>query len=1019
MAYMEATPPDFEDDFSTVNEAWSHVLFDNSRPDENLADYIQDGVFGVKRTGAEDWGEIGLGDLEGNTPLVGTDFALQVDATAVELGENGWFVIYYRAINSNMHNFFAINGDGNWTIVTRNEQEIVGGQTNLFELGESNQIQLLAQGENVAIYINGELVTLFQDSQVMGEYGQFSFGSEQEPFQGSVDNVKFWNLENDPQEPTPIMEPGEKNQITVASIQEFIASYPPNFTDDFSTEKPEWEIYTAVINSGTLQMATKNDIDVWARGEHLRASDFVIQYDLMIEGGDSTAAIFQIRNGLLTFELKDTGDWWLEVGDGKYLNGTANSYLPGEWNQLIIHVNGDNFEFYLNDELFKAFNETVSGDKNYLQTDSIDQGTVFIDNLNFWNLDGIEIIVEEEASEPALNPAVQTALDAIQNEAPIYKTNFDSWDFEDLPEFARIEAGKLVVTSEVDHVHVDSAALSSDWFAVEFEFRVLESSLDGHCIFYAENNNSEEAQRYIATVIHNSGVMILEVEVQQKLQEYVTLGTFDVSKSNKFTLFVLGDLIAGFINGQLAYTFVDPRVSAVYSHTAFAATNTIACEYDNYKVWDLSGVKSEEQEATAVFYEPILAYIESADTTFEDDFSTSKSEWGANSYRSSVDSMRSNGALVVIKSDADLTFPTNGLFKATDFAVAFDFTPDYSAGSGRFGLVFRSSDETGAYYNFNISYSDIAIVDSWLFSESDGTTVRTTEISSVNLKKDDDNHILIIARQEYLAIFVNNQLLHEDSDLASWGDEIYFINSGPNNANAELDNVKFWDLDGVEIGTQGETPETTGFSAAALVYIESEIPTFEDDFSTADLSVWGLTSEIIRIDDELVYGGKLTVTDHHEQPGGGVPNDHAVPGLTFPTNGLFQAENFALQFDFSFLTTNPVNKIGVQFRSPYNQNTGYSINFSQTGSWALTQNDGATAISNGRSTLNYRYNALLLIVRGQYLTVVLNDEIIYEANDLDSFGTFTEITILGGSHGTEGEFDNVKFWNLDGVDFNQ
>jgi len=139
-----------------------------------------------------------------------------------------------------------------------------------------------------------------------------------------------------------------------------------------------------------MVMAVENDIDVLARGVHLRASDFVIQYDFRIEGSDSTSSIFDIRNDSLSFEFNGGGEWLISK-DEVIAHGVPQNYFPDKWNTLIIFTQGDHFESYLNDELLHAFTETVSGEENALHADcaSGEYGNVIIDNLKFWNLDGL------------------------------------------------------------------------------------------------------------------------------------------------------------------------------------------------------------------------------------------------------------------------------------------------------------------------------------------------------------------------------------------------------------------------------------------------------------------------------------------------------------------------------------------------------------------------------------------------------------------------------------------------------
>ena len=186
---------------------------------------------------------------------------------------------------------------------------------------------------------------------------------------------------------------------------------------------------------------------------------------------------------------------------------------------------------------------------------------------------------------------IQIALDAIQGEIPTYQTNFDIWDFGDPGVNARIEAGTLIVTSAGEHAGVSPQTLVSDKFAVEFDLRILESGPEGHCIFETSNDGVGESWRALSVGFHSSGSVFLS-RYSYLLDGHETIASskFDASKSNNFTLIFLGDQIATFTNGEIAYTALDPGESAVFTSQALSANYTIACEFDNFKLWDLSGV---------------------------------------------------------------------------------------------------------------------------------------------------------------------------------------------------------------------------------------------------------------------------------------------------------------------------------------------------------------------------------------------------------------------------------------------
>ncbi len=191
--------------------------------------------------------------------------------------------------------------------------------------------------------------------------------------------------------------------------------------------------------------------------------------------------------------------------------------------------------------------------------------------------------------------AVQIALDVIQSKAPLYQTSFDDGDnalgFLELGRDARMENGKLMVTSSGSHVSAGLDIPDSDRFAVEFELLISDASPQGHCPFYTENDEAGSSYRGTATVFHMSGETTFDLNMPEGIDPvHLATSTFDVSKTNRITLIILGDQAAAFIDGRLAYTAFNPDMMTFYKTIYFAATATSTCEYDNYKFWDLSGV---------------------------------------------------------------------------------------------------------------------------------------------------------------------------------------------------------------------------------------------------------------------------------------------------------------------------------------------------------------------------------------------------------------------------------------------
>lgn len=211
--------------------------------------------------------------------------------------------------------------------------------------------------------------------------------------------------------------------------------------------------------------------------------------------------------------------------------------------------------------------------------------------------------------------------------------------------------------------------------------------------------------------------------------------------------------------------------------------------------------------------------------------------------------------------------------------------------------------------------------------------------------------------------------------------------------------------------TAFETSATSGtadaLSASVLAYFAGQSPTFDDDFSILD-KAWGDTSEGLAI-FSLVDRDVLTITDHGEKTGtGGTKSDAAVPGTTFPINGLLDAGDFALQFDLNFETETPADSIALQFRSN-------EFSMDRNGAWTLFEISGAEKdrLRGNHATLQTQKNTLLIVLYGKNLGIYINNTLIFSANDIPTGNQVNRI-IVSGEDGSSVDFDNFKFWNLDG-----
>jgi hypothetical protein len=217
-----------------------------------------------------------------------------------------------------------------------------------------------------------------------------------------------------------------------------------------------------------------------------------------------------------------------------------------------------------------------------------------------------------------------------------------------------------------------------------------------------------------------------------------------------------------------------------------------------------------------------------------------------------------------------------------------------------------------------------------------------------------------------------------------------------------------------------------------LSYINSHDPTFMDDFSNKQIKPgWGgNTSEGYGLSPDMLTDDNTLLIRDYIEPNytGTAPVDYYVPGVSFPFVGLFDAADFVLQFEVKI---NDLNSAGIQFRSTLSLDTstmeaGYRFTLYSSGDWDLKKNLNEAPISEGHQRIDPgTFNKVLLITKGKYAYIFLNTQLLYEGDELSTSHTSNRIFVYNNPYQSPGsnfwkvagaEFDDFKFWNLDGVD---
>jgi serine/threonine-protein kinase len=235
------------------------------------------------------------------------------------------------------------------------------------------------------------------------------------------------------------------------------------------------------------------------------------------------------------------------------------------------------------------------------------------------------------------------------------------------------------------------------------------------------------------------------------------------------------------------------------------------------------------------FAEPILAAIADQKPDFQDDFSSRAGEW-AMVWSWCADGKYVEGEMVVSESvESGCTFTREMWY--TDFVAEMDvrFVADSQQDGGQpvWQFYFRCEDFTcnnGSRYGLRFYFDGDAEVD-FREMESSGNWAQTmpqTSRSGLNT-----NHVLVIAKGQTIAFFVNGQPVFHSQDKPRW------LNGGMGwsaDGTVAFDNFKIWDISDLPLPpTSTPRPTATSTSAAAS---QSPTPTQRPTQSAASQPAW-------------------------------------------------------------------------------------------------------------------------------------------------------------------------------------
>jgi hypothetical protein len=431
LAAIADRPPDYEDDFSDPGSGWPS----GSTPGGDEWGYAEDDYF-ISATYFPQ-GECCIGARSEAVPLL-SDFVLELDARFVPSAQGQWGVVLRDLGDHYGVGFWPDGRFRVWKNVNRIHTELkeAGVPAASFKPGyEANHLTIIAQGPQLAFYMNGEPVWLIYDESASSGRFQLTLQNAETDalLRAHFDNLKVWDISDleavsstlPAATRVPLSPMAEQARDFAEPILAAIAGRPPDLADDFGNPGSGWEI-------GSSEQGEKGYVDgeyfitaapaahpcYWGDLHRMpEFSDFVMEVDLRAVSGEfgHWSVFFRLgrfgeggeTGGEYHAGFKFDGPFELvrmikSVGaDGPVFTGTDLGSFQGaplrkgyQTNHLQIIARGPQIAAYVEGEpLLLVYDETWSTGliQFHVCTSNDTPFRVHFDNLRVWDISGLSL----------------------------------------------------------------------------------------------------------------------------------------------------------------------------------------------------------------------------------------------------------------------------------------------------------------------------------------------------------------------------------------------------------------------------------------------------------------------------------------------------------------------------------------------------------------------------------------------------------------------------------------------------
>jgi tetratricopeptide (TPR) repeat protein len=648
-----------------------------------------------------------------------------------------------------------------------------------FDKTKSNVIRLVVLGDQITAFINGQFAYTAQDPNGSAVY----FGNNLAAYNRvtcEFDHFKYWDLRD--------------MDSAVKIALETIRNEEPLYQTSFDT----WEFGelpgNAALENGKLVVRGGENQSTYVSHTNIQSDRFAIQFETQIIGANTqeggcllnigTDDEYNMRNifmpsGELEVDHLEVDGYEITIGNGQF--------DPSNVSTIMLVVLNDQISLFVDGGLaFTAHDPEGGSVYTNVAYEADSHMTCGFDNFKFWDLRD-------------LDPAVKIALATIHNQEPLYQTSFDSWEFGTQPKNATMEDGKLILASEnieTPSTDVRINSHNSDTFAIQYDLRIRQGTNGPDNCYSSSANDAKgwsESWRTLFFQFQKSSALLGRFNGTD-ITDFMIADNLSFSAAKTVTIFVIKDQITTFVNDQLIYTVRDPGGSAVYAHHVLSAYGENVCEYDNYKYWDLSGVNFSSGTATTSgisFFGATLDSIAGKTPDYEDDFSNLESGWPTDRNSTGNEYGYQDGAYLISAKNIcnGPSLPADRVF--SDFVLEMD-VKFVNQGEGSASILFwdqlasyGANIQPNGWANFHKNVNGIHF-------DMLGTAVSESHFQAWDTTK----HLTLIARQDHIALYVNEKLIIAlaDTETTSSQGGINFAVCTNTPLQVLIDNLKIWHI---------------------------------------------------------------------------------------------------------------------------------------------------------------------------------------------------------------------------------